>query len=418
MYKVMYRRRQRYGIIIYTGSTDSHNIGRNSLKLSPGPSVSCVEVCGVLVELESSHAQSEGMSRSQVVVQQESQFDSQTRTQQGSAQSQTQEDTFILPKRIWDRIGEEIAGSRASIPSAFSKAFRNIKYHASYKATKLMNFMHLISPIVLNQRLPAMYYSHWHHFVLASEKAGWYQLNMEDVAEIEQDMVQVMTGYDHLYYQYKLFKIRGCTTQVRGQLRLGMAMKVCGPNPIYHQYLMEKTCGTIKLLERERLRYLPLIVLLSMRESVPTSFSETAERRLFRLEEKNKVAYPAEYPDCLLMGPKVSRRLTQYKRNNLSQFHADVIVLFSGIFKLSGRAVARRVLSNSSEHEVIGSAISNPKPGVCSSRRNDSCVRYILTGELDGDNDVSYFGKVMFFMPYEIHNDERLEDKPERFMMA
>lgn len=162
---------------------------------------------------------------------------------------------------------------------------------------------------------------------------------------------------------------------------------------------------------------------------MPPGFSETAERRLFGLGEKDKVAYPAEYPDCLLMGPKISRRLNQYERNHLRQFHADVIgvpvrsreivgnpMLFSGIFKLWGRAVAGRVLSNSSEHEVVGSAISNPKPGVCSSRRDDSCVRYILTG--DGDNDVSYFGKVMFFMPYEIHNDERLEDEPERFMMA
>ncbi|KAH8151229.1 uncharacterized protein LAJ45_03772 [Morchella importuna] len=414
-------------------------------------------------QVGSSHAQSEGMSQSQVEVQQESQFDSQTNTQQGGSQSQTQgerrkrrkgrrgvsfnadieedyvEDAFILPKRMWDRIGEEIAGSRASIPSAFGKAFRDIKYHASYKATELMNFMHLISPIVLNQRLPAEYYSHWHHFVLASEKARRYQLSMEDVAEMERDMVQVVTGYERLYYQYKLSKIRGCTTQVHGLLHLGMAMKVCGPNPIYHQYPMERTCGTIKamchsrssanrnlslqLLERERLRYLPLIAL------VPPGFSETAERRLFGLGEKDKVAYPAEYPDCLLMGPKISRRLNQYERNHLRQFHADVIgvpvrsreivgnpMLFSGIFKLWGRAVAGRVLSNSSEHEVVGSAISNPKPGVCSSRRDDSCVRYILTG--DGDNDVSYFGKVMFFMPYEIHNDERLEDEPERFMMA
>ncbi|KAH8152350.1 uncharacterized protein LAJ45_03777 [Morchella importuna] len=116
-------------------------------------------------QVGSSHAQSEGMSQSQVEVQQESQFDSQTNTQQGGSQSQTQEedyveDAFILPKRMWDRIGEEIAGSRASIPSAFGKAFRDIKYHASYKATELMNFMHLISPIVLNQRLPAEYYSH------------------------------------------------------------------------------------------------------------------------------------------------------------------------------------------------------------------------------------------------------------------
>lgn len=162
---------------------------------------------------------------------------------------------------------------------------------------------------------------------------------------------------------------------------------------------------------------------------MPPGFSETTDRRLFGLGEKDKVAYPAEYPDCLLMGPKISRRLNQYERNHLKEFYADVIgvpvrsivivrnsMLFSGTFKLWGRAVAGSVLSNSSEYEVVGSAISNAKPGVSSSRRNDSWVRYILTG--DGNSDISYFGKVIFFMPYEIRNDERPEDEPERFMIA
>ncbi|RPB06453.1 hypothetical protein P167DRAFT_478482, partial [Morchella conica CCBAS932] len=62
--------------------------------------------------------------------------------------------------KICDKIGAEIADSRCTIPSAFGKAFRDIKYHASYKATELMNFMHLISPVMLNQRLPAQYYDH------------------------------------------------------------------------------------------------------------------------------------------------------------------------------------------------------------------------------------------------------------------
>ncbi|KAH8152747.1 uncharacterized protein LAJ45_02971 [Morchella importuna] len=73
---------------------------------------------------------------------------------------EVERDSYALSKKIWDKIGAEIADSRCTIPSAFGKAFRDIKYHASYKATELMNFMHLISPVMLNQRLPAQYYDH------------------------------------------------------------------------------------------------------------------------------------------------------------------------------------------------------------------------------------------------------------------
>lgn len=92
-------------------------------------------------------------------------------------------------------------------------------------------------------------------------------------------MICVVTDFEWLYYQYKLSKISSCTKQVHGLLHLSMAMRVCAPNHIHHQYTMERTVGTIKamchsrsspnrnlslqMLERERFQYLPLIAIVS-----------------------------------------------------------------------------------------------------------------------------------------------------------
>ncbi|KAH8153286.1 uncharacterized protein LAJ45_02873 [Morchella importuna] len=402
-----------------------------------------------------SQSHSQAIPRSQSDVQSQSQAGSlKQRLLRGrwvvsfNAAADDHSESYILPKKAWDRIGAEIADSRASIPTAFGKAFRDIKYHASYKATELMNFMHLISPIVLNQRLPAEYYEHWHHFVLATEKSRHYKLTMADIDEMEEDMIRVVTDYERLYYQYKTARISSCTTQVHGVLHLSTAMKVCGPNPIYHQYPMERTVCTIKamchsrsaanrnlslqLLERERIKHLPFIAIL------PEGFNDMEDKRLFGFAEKDKVAYPVQYPDCLLMGPKEKRRLNQYERASLRQFIAeklgvpvravDSTALLSDIMVLWGRAIAGRILNHASEYEVVGSKISNSKTGVATNRRNDSWVRYILSDE--NDNDTSYFGRVMHYLQYvvsEIPNSaelgrdgtgEPVHQEPEPYMLA
>jgi hypothetical protein len=126
------------------------------------------------------------------------------------------------------------------------------------------------------------------------------------------------------------------------------------------------------------------------------------------------------------MGPKVSRLLNRYERANLREFHASVTgrsaralpaELFSCVFKLWGRAVAGKVLNNENDYEVVGSKISNAQAGfrVATSRRNDSWVRYIMAD--DDDNDTSYFGKVMFFMQYEIESEDG-EEGPDQYMLA
>lgn len=126
-------------------------------------------------------------------------------------------DSHALPTRVWGFIGVDIADSKQSIPTTFRKAFRDIsKCHTSYKATELLNFIQIELSIVLNHRLPDAEYFHWHHFVLATEKTRKHILTEDDIYEIEDDMVTVVTGYDQLYYHYKRIQLSGCTSQVHG----------------------------------------------------------------------------------------------------------------------------------------------------------------------------------------------------------
>lgn len=110
---------------------------------------------------------------------------------------------YVIPAKEREIIGEEIAASCQSLPAAFGKPLRDIsKYHNSYKASELVNFMHLISPIVLMNRLPEIYYEHWHKFVLTSEKLRKYSLTAAEVDELHTDITAHIEEHEALYYQY------------------------------------------------------------------------------------------------------------------------------------------------------------------------------------------------------------------------
>lgn len=220
----------------------------------------------------------------------------------------TPTEPYILSTKTWGLIGNEISKSRKLFPTAFGKALRDIsKYHASYKASELLNFMYLISPIVLNGRLPEAEYSHWHHLVLATERTRQFTLSEEEITEMGEDMVQAVTEYERLYYQYKRGRLSSCTSQVHGVLHLSAAIRLCGPNPTYHQYPTERMCGFIKsmthsrsapnrnlsigILEAERLKYLPYVALIpeGLKPSNPqdTELENAAGTRIFELPEQD-----------------------------------------------------------------------------------------------------------------------------------
>lgn len=358
---------------------------------------------------------------------------------------------YILPTKTRELIGREIASSRRFIPTAFGKAIRDInKYHASYKASELLNFMHLVSPNILNRRLPEAEYSHWHHLVLSTEKARQYKLSIEDIREMGEDMVKAVTEYECLYYRYKRGRLSSCTSQVHGLLHISTAIRVCGPSPIYHQYPMERMCGFIKsmnhsrssqnrslslgILEAERLKFLPYIA------KTPKVFKPANPQheelqlaasgvKLFNLSPKDKHEFPDSYPEYLLMLPKVSfpdsyisrillmlftvsKILNQYERAHLRKFCSNITgnreyppAAAAMKFRVWGRAVSGRVFSNESAYEITGSLLSNVGRGAIDhTKRNDSHIRYTISD--DSNQDISYFGRVLFYLPYTLQSDD------------
>lgn len=67
-------------------------------------------------------------------------------------------DDYILSKKDWDDIGKDLADSRATFPSNFGRAPRDIKFRKSFKASEHMNWLTIFSPIVLQDRLPQYHY--------------------------------------------------------------------------------------------------------------------------------------------------------------------------------------------------------------------------------------------------------------------
>ncbi|KAL7269732.1 hypothetical protein RUND412_007592 [Rhizina undulata] len=178
--------------------------------------------------------------------------------------------------------------SSCTLPTSFGRGFRDIsKYYKGFKATEPVNFMHLASLILLNHRLPLEFYSHWREIVLALEKTRKFELSIEDIHEMEEDMITGVTAYKRLYYQYQRHWLPAYTSQIHGLLHIASAMRICGPTATYHQYHMEREVGLIKpmcksgsspnqnptkrILEQERLKLIPMVAHLPDRMKWPDS---------------------------------------------------------------------------------------------------------------------------------------------------
>ncbi|KAI5801337.1 hypothetical protein EDC01DRAFT_628291 [Geopyxis carbonaria] len=347
---------------------------------------------------------------------------------------------FALPDAVWKTIGEEMLKSKPMLPVAFGKAFRDIhKHHAGFKATELVNFMHLVSPIVLYGRLSKQYYLHWHRFVSAAQHCRSYRLTTKDIEEFETDIIATLEGHEKLYYQYQRSRLPLCTTQVHGLVHLAHAMRICGPVAIYHCYPMERVCGFLKplvhsrsrpnenmasnIVQRERMNALPFIVHQNPDRwpfLVPPH-DRTAFLQYVPKNAKLKFVLPDEYPDHMLLSPSETRYLTAHERTRMKEFyrtHIDQSVpSFEGIkFKIWGRAIVGRQLNNESNHELVSSKYAMEKLSgrEKDGRRDQTHVRYMFP---DVDNvDHSYFGQVLFYTTVQV--EQNSQHLVETYMVA
>lgn len=107
----------------------------------------------------------------------------------------------VMPAKVWKKIGEELAGSRTEFPTAFGRAPRDLT-KCKYKASEWMNWVSILSPIYLKDRLPDKYYDGWMGYVEAANLMRKWVLNKEEIDKMESLIIDFIQHYEAGYYRY------------------------------------------------------------------------------------------------------------------------------------------------------------------------------------------------------------------------
>ena len=141
-------------------------------------------------------------------------------------------DELTIPRSNWRLIGKDMENSLRSIPSSYGKALRNIsKYSGSFKAEEWSNFLLHYSSVLLHGRgrLRQDLFEHYGKLVAAIDIAIDYDLTTEQINSIKTLLIEFVSDYERLYYQYDLLRISACLPTFHLLLHLHESISDCGP---------------------------------------------------------------------------------------------------------------------------------------------------------------------------------------------
>jgi hypothetical protein len=154
----------------------------------------------------------------------------------------------IKSVKIWREV-------RTSIPTSYGRALRNIyKYHRSFKAEEWANFLLYYSPVLLHgkDRLRQELFRHFCKLVTAIELAIDYEITFDDVDRIRTLLIEFVSEYEELYYQYDEQRISTCLPTFHLLLHLSESILNCGPAWVFWQFPCERVCGMLKPMVKSR----------------------------------------------------------------------------------------------------------------------------------------------------------------------
>jgi Transposase family tnp2 len=166
-------------------------------------------------------------------------------------------DELAIPKPIWRQIGRDMQNSLRSIPSSYGKALRDIsKYSGSFKAEEWSNFLLHYSSVLLHGRgrLRQDLFEHYGKLVAAIDLAIDYEIAVENIDAIKTLLIDFVSDYERLYYQYNGARISACLSTFHLLLHLHESISDCGPAWVFWQFPCERVCGMLKPMVKNRSR--------------------------------------------------------------------------------------------------------------------------------------------------------------------
>jgi Transposase family tnp2 len=327
-----------------------------------------------------------------------------------------EDDELAIPKRTWSQIGQDMEDSRMSIPTSYGRALRNIyTYHGSFKAEEWSNFLLYYSPVLLHgrDRLRRDLFEHYCKLIAAIELAIDYDITFEDIDRIKALLVDFVSGYEELYYQYDEQRINACLPTFHLLLHLSESLSNCGPAWVFWQFPCERVCGMLKPMVKSRVfsnRNLSLAILYK--------------------EQFNHLSYatpswtmPPHQPNPVLpryvkdieghiysfLHPRIHHTLSPQESTHLVRYYAN-------LFQCT---TAEINLNHDFDEEIIkwGRCLLTGDVDGVSSEWNDlrrdlsmsrtsSVVR--LSQQDDNGQPITQFGKVIHFFIHKFRDTERM----------
>jgi Transposase family tnp2 len=162
-------------------------------------------------------------------------------------------DELAIPKPIWRDIGSDMERSLRSIPSSYGKSLRNIqKYNKSFKAEEWSNFLLHYSSVLLHDRLRQDLFEHYGKLVAAIDLAIDYEISNENIRCIKSLLIDFVSEYEELYYQYEVLRVLACLPTFHLLLHLHESISDCGPAWVFWQFPCERMCGMLKPMVKNR----------------------------------------------------------------------------------------------------------------------------------------------------------------------
>src|SRR5204862_3640923 len=154
---------------------------------------------------------------------------------------------------------------------SYGKALHNIcKYNLSFKAEEWSNFFLHYSSVLLHGRLRQDLFKHYSKLVAAIDLAIDYEITFDDIRRIKSFVIEVVSAYEKLYYQYDELRVSACLPTFHLLLHLHESISDCGPAWVFWQFPCEQMCGMLKpmvknanqnlslgILYQEQLNHLP-----------------------------------------------------------------------------------------------------------------------------------------------------------------
>jgi hypothetical protein len=139
--------------------------------------------------------------------------------------------SYILSKKSWVQIGEQMHNARQYIPAIFGRAPRNIaKHHVGFKAEEMWAWLEFFSIPLLYRRLPEKYLIHWNTLRRAFLKlVSSFDILKTELHQVHSDLSEFVMQFEHLYIEGRHSRIQCATSNMHGLLHLADYVEYLGP---------------------------------------------------------------------------------------------------------------------------------------------------------------------------------------------